>query len=313
VTTEQPTYVIVTPAFNEAAYIERTIESVLHQTVRPVRWVVVDDGSTDQTPQIVQRYARQYDWMRYLRRERVPGQAYYASNVYAIQEGLQSLAEIEYEFLAILDADISLPCDYYEAIISRFRDDPLLGIASGVYENLINGRRHPVLHDRQSTPKAIMVLRRACFEDIGGLLPLPCGGEDTCACVMARIKGWKAWSFPDVEVLHHRPTGTGSAKSILCARFKQGLADCGVGSHPLFVLAKTLRRCVRERPYLIGGVLRLLGFAYGCLCGIRREVPIDVVRFLRREQLLRLLTANRISRLCQPNQVRRSERGIERI
>lgn len=287
-------YVIVTPAFNEAGYIEHAIDSVLAQTVRPRAWVIVDDGSTDDTPQVVERCAGQIPWIRSHRRQRVPDQAYFASNVYAIMEGVRLVQDLEFEFLAILDADIALPHDYYQSIITRFRNDAKLGIASGIYENLIDGALHEVLLDRRSTPKAIMIFRRECFEEIGGFLPLSQGGEDTCACVMARMKGWKSWSFPDVKVLHHRPTGTGSAGSVLKARFRQGLADYGVGSHPLFVLAKSLRRCVREQPYVAGGLLRLMGFGYGCCSRNGIEVPVDVAQFLRREQLRRLFEWNRV-------------------
>lgn len=297
---ERRGYAIVIPAYNEAQYIHFALDSVLAQTCRPRHVLVVDDGSSDETVSIVERYAAEVPWVQALRRDRVPGQAYFASNVHAIMEGVRLLQERDYAFLAILDADISLPPDYYETILARFDGDPMLGIASGVYDNLIAGERHAVLHDRYSTPKAIMVFRRACFTDVGGFLPLSLGGEDTCACVMARMKGWKAWSFPDVHVLHHRPTGTGNAKSILAARFRQGLAEAGIRAHPLFVLAKMLRRCVRERPYLIGGLLRLTGYTYGCLCGVGAEVPTDVARSLRREQLRRLLRGNRIPRAHMP-------------
>lgn len=291
---ENRSYVVVVPAYNEAEYIRYALDSLVAQTLTPSAAFVVDDGSSDATLSTVQQYAGRTPWIRSSRRERVSGQAYFASNVHAIMEGVRLVQDTSYEYLAILDADISLPCDYYETVIARFQEDPRLGIGSGIYDNVVAGRRQAVLHDRHSTPKAIMVFRRACFEEIGGLLPLAWGGEDTCACVMARMKGWKAWSFPDITVLHHRPTGTGNAKSVLQARFKQGLADSGVGSHPLFVLAKALRRCVREQPYLIGGFLRLAGFVYGSLRRRHRDVPVDVVRSLRREQLHRLLNGNRI-------------------
>ncbi len=297
---EHRSYAVVIPAYNEAKYIHFALDSVLAQTCRPRQVVVVDDGSSDETFSIVERYVQQVPWVQALQRNRVPGQAYFASNVYAIMEGVRRLDQHDVEFLAILDADISLPSDYYETLLARFQEDPMLGVASGVYDNLIEGTRHAVLHDRYSTPKAIMVFRRTCFADVGGFLPLPLGGEDTCACVMARMKGWKAWSFPDIRVLHHRPTGTGNARSVLRARFRQGLADAGVRSHPLFVLVKMLRRCVLERPYLIGGLLRLAGYSYGCLRGMGADMPADVVESFRREQLSRLLRGNRIPRADVP-------------
>jgi glycosyltransferase involved in cell wall biosynthesis len=290
----QHKYVIVTPAHNEADYLRPTIESVLRQTVLPGRWVIVDDGSTDETPALLESFAREYGLLQYHRRPREETQSYFASNVYAIREGVRQVEALDYEFLAVLDADITLPLDYYEQVLSRFDADPALGVASGIYENLVNGRLQKVMNDRRSTPKAIQVFRRSCFEQIGGYVPLKHGGEDTCACIMARMHGWKAWSFPELKVIHRRPTGLGHAKSLWRARFLLGLQEYDLGSHPLFVLTKYLRRCLIEKPYLTGGTATLLGFLYGSARGEKRPISEEVVRFARREQLARVLSLNRI-------------------
>jgi biofilm PGA synthesis N-glycosyltransferase PgaC len=287
-------YVIITPAYNEARYIAHTIESVIHQTVLPQRWVIVDDGSTDETAAIVRTYLPACAFLRYVRRERVAGQAYFASNVYAIMEGVRHLQEESYDFLAVLDADIVLPDDYYGQILTRFDTYPRLGVASGVYDNLVDGRLHKVLNDRRSTPKAIQVFRRECFESIGGYVPLKYGGEDTCACIMARMRGWVSWSFPELRVVHRRPTGVGNARSLLRVRFRQGLCEYGLATHPLFMVAKSLRRCVRESPFLVGGILRLAGFIYGHLTGELCQLPAEAAARARQEQLDRLLRFNRV-------------------
>ncbi len=288
-------YVIVTPAYNEARHIAHTIESVIHQTVLPHRWVIVDDGSTDETAEIVGSYLPSWDFMRYVRRERVAGQAYFASNVYAIMEGVRHLQEECYDFLAVLDADIVLPEDYYEQLLARFRADPRLGVASGVYDNLVNGHLRKVINDRRSTPKAIQVFRRQCFEDIGGYMPLKYGGEDTCACIMARMSGWVSWSFPELHVVHRRPTGVGNARGLLRARFMQGLCEYGLSTHPLFMVVKSLRRCVQESPLIVGGVLRLAGYIYGHLTRELCQVPAEVAAHVRQEQVHRLLRLNRVA------------------
>ncbi len=287
-------YVIVTPAYNEAGYLARTIESVIQQTVRPVRWVIVDDGSTDGTAAVVESYGLRYDFIHCLRRERAASERYFASNVYAIMDGVRHLQDLPYDFLAVLDADITLPPDYYEQILAEFRADPNLGAASGVYENLVNGRLRKVLNDRRSTPKAIQVFRRACFEQIGGYLPLAHGGEDTCSCVMARMHGWRTWSFPNVKAVHLRPTGVRNARSLLRARFLQGLCEYGLATHPLFMIVKSLRRCVLEPPLLVGGLLRLSGFTYGYLKREPRQIPAEVAAYIRREQVNRVFFLNRI-------------------
>jgi len=281
-------YVIVTAAYNEAAYLRSAVESVIRQTILPRRWIIVDDGSTDDTPGMIKSYACQYDFIQYLHGSRDESRSYYARNVHAIMEGIRQIDDLDHDFIAILDADIILPDDYYEQILSRFEADPGLGVASGIYENMVNGRLQKVLSDRRSTPKAIQVFRCACFRQIGGYVPLKYGGEDTCACVMARMAGWKSWSFPELKVIHCRPTGTGSAKGILRARFRQGLCEYGLMTHPLFMIVKSLRRCVLERPWIVGGILRLAGYAYG---HIRREscqLPSEVAKYLRREQLRRV-------------------------
>jgi biofilm PGA synthesis N-glycosyltransferase PgaC len=292
--TVMASYVIVTPAFNEAEYIGKTIDSVLGQSVKPQLWVIVDDGSMDRTADVVKKYASQYQWIHYVYRQKVTGQSYYGSNVYAIAEGIQHLQNLEYDFLAILDADISLPQDYYETIIRRMEQYEKLGIASGVYENLIHGKLEPVLNDRRSTPKALMVFRNKCYKEIGGFLPMKFGGEDTVACFTARMKGWKVWSFPDIKVVHHRPTGMGNVKNILTARFKQGICEYHLAMHPLFCLIKSMKRCLKEKPYLIGGFARMAGYMWAALHGQKIIIPPDVIKYIRKDQLDRIANRNRI-------------------
>ena len=295
-TSTDPTtrFAIVTPAFNEAATLGRTIESVLGQTVRPAAWAIVDDGSTDGTGEAIDSYAARHDWIAPVRRVKTPGQSYFGSNVAAIGAGVERLRDVEFDYLAILDADITLPADYYETILARMARDAKLGIASGIYENLVDGRLEPVIHDRRSTPKAIMVFRRAVYEEIGGFLPLDHGGEDTAACIMARMRGWKTWSFPDIKVVHHRPTGTGEAGSVLRARFRAGENEYGLGSHPLFVALKCVKRALLEKPYGVGGAARLAGYLSACMRRPARQAPADVRSYYRNEQIVRVVKGNKI-------------------
>ncbi|MBW8015844.1 MAG: glycosyltransferase family 2 protein [Planctomycetes bacterium] len=287
-------FVLITPAYNEEKYIERTIESVLVQTIMPKRWIIVDDGSTDSTPEIIQRYASIHGHIHYQRRQKVQGQSYYGSNVYAIMEGYSAIKEDEFDFLAVLDADITLPTDYYQQILDKFTQDEKLGVASGVYMDLVDGKLRKILNDRRSTPKAIQVFRRECFEEIGGYQPLKYGGEDTCSCAMARMNGWKSWSFPDISVVHNKPIGTGHASNMLKVRFRIGLNEYFLAAHPLFMLAKSLRRCVKERPFVLGGLARIAGYLYAYCKGEKRQISDEVVRFIQHEQIMRLFNFNRI-------------------
>lgn len=287
-------YIIITPAYNEAEYIKRTIKGVLVQSLLPYKWIIVDDGSTDDTAKIIQQYAEDYKWIQYLYRAKQPSQSYYASNVFATMAGYELVRNLNYDFLAVLDADISLPKDYYKRIFDRFSKDKKLGVASGVYQDLVNGQLRKVLNDRRSTPKGCQVFQKACFEQIGGYLPLKYGGEDTCCCIMARMNGWKSWSFPELCVVHNKPVGTGHAGNMLKIRFRHGLNEYGLATHPLFMLVKSLRRCIKERPIISGGLARIAGFIYGYCLREKRQIPDDVVRFIRQEQTRRLFDFNRI-------------------
>jgi cellulose synthase/poly-beta-1,6-N-acetylglucosamine synthase-like glycosyltransferase len=292
---ERIPYVIITPAYNEGRYIRETIESVLKQSCPPLIWLVVDDGSGDQTGSIVREYADRNSWIRCYTRARVGDQTYYGSNVYAILEGYEQIRKESFEYLAILDADISLPERYYESILAKFEADPKLGIASGVYMDCVDGKLRKILNDRRSTPKALMVFRRTCFEAIGGLVPMKYGGEDTCACFTARMKGWKTWSFPDLTAIHNKPVGTGHGKSLLQIRFRQGLGEYYMAMHPLFMILKSVRRCFLERPFLLGGLARMAGYCCGWLKREPRQIPQEIVRFIRAEQRARIFGLNRIA------------------
>jgi len=297
----QNRYLIITPAFNEGKYIENTIKSVLSQTCKPIVWIIVDDGSMDNTANIVQLYAKEYDWIKYVFSSKIAGQSYYASNVYAIQEGLKHASHIDYDFIAILDADISLPHDYYATLLSRMTKDGKLGIASGVYVDRIGENKfRKILNDRRSTPKALMVFRKQSFDDIGGFIAMKYGGEDTIACFTARMKGWKTWSFPDIQVIHNKPVGTGHSKSMLKIRFRQGFGEYFIATHPLFMLVKSLRRCIKEKPYIFGGLARLWGFIYAHFIGESRQIPKELIKYIRKEQFRRIFQGNKIPQKYQP-------------
>jgi glycosyltransferase involved in cell wall biosynthesis len=288
-------YVIITPAYNEAAYIGKTIDSVLAQIIKPSLWVIVDDGSTDQTADIAKRYAAEHPWIQYAYRPKEAGQSYYGSNVYAIKAGYEQVKNINYDFLATLDADISLPNDYYKQILNRMQSDEKLGIASGVYIDRIGDNKfRKVLNDRRSTPKALMVFKKQCYEDIGGFVPMKYGGEDTCACFMARMYGWKTWSFPDIVAIHNKPVGMGHAKSLLKIRFRQGISEYFLATHPLFFLLKSLRRCVKETPVFIGGLVRIAGFIYAYFMGQKRQISDELTEYIRKEQFGRVFKLNSI-------------------
>lgn len=289
-------YVIITPAYNEQSLISATIESVLAQTILPARWVIVDDGSTDNTAQVVQEYCRRYPWMVLHRRQKNPQDTYYGSNVYAILEGVRLISDVPYEFLAILDADIELPADYYQNLLNEMAKDDKLGIVSGVYvDKMPDGALRKALHDRRSCPKALMLFRRACWEQIGGFVPMPYGGEDTVACFAARMHGWKTWSLPELVAVHLKPVGTGHTKGILKIRFRNGISEYYLASPFLFTFLKCVRRLVKEKPYFFSGLMRLLGYLYAAIFLDKQTlISKDLKRYIRKEQIERVFSLNRI-------------------
>jgi len=278
-------YVLVTAAHNEEAYIEKTIEAVLSQTVRPGRWAIISDGSEDRTDDIVREYTARNPFIAFFRLEPDGGRTF-ARQVYAQQFGTQLLQDISYDYIGMLDADISLPSDYYEQILDRCQRRPRLGIAGGtVLDKHAGGFSRPWASDH-SVAGGIQMFRRACYEDVGGYLPLKSGGQDAVAEVMARMHGWQVRSFGDLEVLHYRSTGT-QGRSICGARFRSGSEEYLLGYHPLFHLAKCLHRSL-ERPYLIGGLLRLCGYCWSWWQRKDRMVSPEFVEYLRREQMRRI-------------------------
>jgi len=282
---ENTTYVLITAARNEESYIEKTIQSVISQTMLPEKWVIVSDGSTDSTDEIVKHYEVKYDFIELLHRETGTNRDF-GSKVYAISSGVSRLFDIAYDFIGNLDADISFEPDYYGKVIEKFKSNPILGIAGGAIFDKYKKGFQKQFASSGSVGGPIQMFRRQCFEDIGGFIPLIMGGEDAVAEAMARMHGWEVKSFSDNKVLHHRLTGTAKG-DILIARFRQGIMEYSNGYHPIFEIVRCVARII-EKPYLFGSLFRISGYLFAALKRDQRVVPDNVVKFLRREQIQRL-------------------------
>ena len=283
-------YILITPAHNEEEYMEQLAESIIAQTILPVRWIIVNDASTDMTGQIAKSYSEQYDFITYHRIERGGLTTYYNRRTNVWLEGFRQIKDENYDFVGSLDADITLPPDYYENILTRFKDTPQLGIATGVYVEKVGGALAPLIHrHHESTPGGLQLFRKQCYADIGGYRPLNYGGDDTLAEIMARMKGWKTRSFPQYQAIHHRPIGQRGAGA-LRAKFRQGLTDHQLGSHALFMAAKWIRRIFLERPFFLSSTARLIGYMWGHVTLRKSEASRDAARFYRQEQLSRLFS-----------------------
>lgn len=280
-----PAYVILTAAYNEEENISKTIESVLSQTLPPKVWVIVSDGSTDKTDEIVKGYAEKNGCIRFLRKARKSGHNF-GAKVRALQSGMELLADVEYDYIGNVDADLTIEPSYFESLIERFNGNPRLGIAGGfVFEEYGGVFRSRRSNRTYSVAHAGQLVRRECYEAIGGYAVLEYGGEDWHAQTSARMKGWEARAFPELPIYHHRHTGEGDV--LIRHRFRQGRMDHSFGSDPLFEVLKCLER-LPERPFIIGGLARLLGFAWSYLRDEKRPVSDQFVAFLRNEQRSKL-------------------------
>jgi poly-beta-1,6-N-acetyl-D-glucosamine synthase len=278
-------YVLMTAAYNEEAHIEKTLQSVLSQTVRPERWVIVSDDSTDRTDEIVQSYAARYDFIRFLRVTKTAGHSFH-SKVAALHQGASLLEGAAYDFIGNIDGDLSLEPFYFEQLLDHFQRDPALGLTGGfVYEDDGRGFQSRWSNSVHDVGHAAQLVRRECYEAIGGYALLKYGGEDWYAQTCARMKGWKVEAVPELKIFHHRHTGTSSHP--IRNAFRSGRLDYSFGSDPVFEVLKCLRR-FREAPYFLVALTRLAGFLWPYVCREAPSVPADFKAFLREEQRSRV-------------------------
>lgn len=282
-----PTYVVITPARNEGKYIELTVKSVVAQTVRPLKWVIVSDGSTDETDDIVSHYASEHPWIELLRmperRER-----HFAGKVHAFNAGLARMAGLSFDVLVNLDGDISFEEDYFFFLLQRLAEDHGLGLVSG---RLVDAGSNQDCYDYRYTGTehvsgACQVFRQDCFEAIGGYRPIKAGGIDLVAVLSARAKGWRTRTFAEKAYLHHRPMGAAHAEG-LRERLHTGYKDYLLGSHPLWELFRSIYQ-MTKRPFVVGGICIFLGYCWMFLRRAKRTIPQDLVGFRRKEQIRRL-------------------------
>lgn len=289
-------YVLVTPARNEVDYIEKTIQSVIAQTVLPKRWVIVSDGSTDGTDDIVEKYMAGREWLELIhlpdKQERN-----FAAKVRVFNAGFERVKTLSFDVIGCLDADITFAEDYFAYLLDKFERIPSLGVTGTHY---IEGDFHSYDDSYMNINHVnggCQLFRKACFEDIGGYVPIKGGGVDWVAVTTARLKGWTTRSFADRVFYHHRKIGTAGGNELI-SRFKYGKKDYFLGGHPLWQLC---RGCFQmtKKPYLVGGMALLLGYFWCWTTRFERPVSVELMQFYRKEQLerLRLLFSRNLLRL----------------
>jgi biofilm PGA synthesis N-glycosyltransferase PgaC len=278
-------YAIITPARNEEQFIRLTIESMVKQTHRPVRWVIVSDGSTDRTDDIVSEYVPSHDWITLIRLPEHRDRSF-AAKVQGFNAGFEQVATLTFDVVGNLDADISFEPDYFSFLMGQFESNQRLGVAgtpfveAGVhYDYRFTNIEH--------VSGACQLFRRECFAEIGGYVPIPGGGIDWTAVTTARMMGWETRTFIERTCLHHRPMGTGISKGALKAAFRHGRKDYALGGHPLWQLFRGAYQMTRP-PFVVGGAAMVAGYAWAFVTRAERPISKDLITFHRAEQMARL-------------------------
>jgi glycosyltransferase involved in cell wall biosynthesis len=279
-----PKYVLITPARNEARFIEQTLKSMVAQTVLPLKWVIVSDGSTDGTDEIVKKYGLDNSWIELVRMPERQ-ERHFAGKVHAFNAGRAKVADLPYEVIGNLDGDVSFDGEYYEFLLRKLAENPRLGVAGTPFTE------GSCQYDYRFTDTAhvsgqCQLFRRECFEEIGGYVPRKIGGIDLVAVITARMKGWQTRTFLDKTFVHHRQMNTATQHAWLVP-YWGGRGDYILGSHPVWEFSRCLYQMTR-RPILVAGVLRLAGFTWAWLTRTEKDVPPALVQFRRAEQMRRL-------------------------
>ena len=277
-------FVLITPAKNEENLIGITIESVVNQTLRPSQWVIVSDGSTDRTDEIVRAAAATHSWIKLLPLPPRVGRNF-AAVVHATEAGIRELTTKTYSYIGLLDSDIRLPSDYFERVIAQFEKSPKLGLAGGVAID-IGHRKDRIPRNQQDVPGALQFFRRETFEKLGGLVAIPEGGWDALTCARARMLGYETRLITDLIVDHLKPRNIGEG-GFFRRKWQLGIRDYALGYHPLFEFVKCVGR-LREPPLIIGACSWWIGYICAIVQRRPRLIPADLLAFVRAEQKHRL-------------------------
>ena len=277
-------FVIITPAKDEENFIRFTLESVCNQSLLPEEWIIVDDGSTDRTVQTIGEYLRKYNWIRLIRNDTSNEKRAEGSKiVLAFYKGYNKISVQDYDFLVKLDADLTLPVDYFEKVANAFRVNPRLGICGGrlfieKYNKYItrNGFDNYV-------PGAFKSYSKVCFNDIGGIMSVL--GWDGLDLLTAMYKGWNVEVLP-LKVITHRPTH--SDYNMIKLNFLHGKAAWKMGSSFILIIIRTLFR-LKQRPFILAGLSYFMGYLHSLFSNNQKCVNKDLEKYINTYHYKRIL------------------------
>lgn len=248
-------YLVISPVKDEARYIERTLRSMVQQTLKPALWLVVDDGSADPSADLVGQYAAEHDFIKLVRNKRGSVRKTGVAEVLAFNIGYELVRNWEFDCVVKLDGDLSFDADYFERLLKRFDENPRLGIASGIYLEPRGAEWKEIPMPSYHAAGASKVVRRECFEQIGGFIPER--GWDTVDEIRAMAAGWHTTHFSDLRMKHWKPEGSGMGR--LHTHYMHGEIYCRTRGTKMFLLLKVLHRML-SRPWVCGGLVMLWGY-----------------------------------------------------
>jgi glycosyltransferase involved in cell wall biosynthesis len=277
-------YLLISPCRDEARYLRHTLDSVAAQSVPPALWVIVNDGSTDETPAILEEYSRRLPYLRVVRRTDRGRRRVGPGVIEAFYAGLEKVRLEDFDYLCKLDMDLDLPVHYFESLMRRMESDPRIGTTSGKpwFVHPQSGALVPEICGDEMSVGMTKFYRVACFKEIGGFVrQVMWDGID---CHRARMLGWIAESvdLEPIRFVHLRPMGA-SQKGIWTGRLRHGFGQYFMGTSPLYYLAVIIYR-LPSYPVLIGSVAMLWGYVRSWLKGLPRYDNLEFRRFLRSYQ-----------------------------
>jgi glycosyltransferase involved in cell wall biosynthesis len=285
-------YVLMTAAYNEQEYIANTLESVISQTCQPRCWLIVSDGSTDRTDEIIKKYEKRHGFIRFSRQEKRAEdkkrlEKASIAKARAMQSAIIMMADQEYEFIGNLDADTTLEPDYYERVLEKFKTDPELGIAGGGVYTVFEGEKNNgpegfVNPDFVGGP--VQLFRRDCIEQLGGYLPF--GHDDCIAVARAHMNGWKVKCYPEIHAYQYgMPQNSIAEKVPIC--FNMGRMDYLMGGLFTFEILRCLHR-MAHRPYIFAGASLFLGYLWAALSPEKIRLFKEIQDYMQLEQIEKL-------------------------
>jgi len=292
---------IISPVRDEAEYLQGTIDSIIKQSVAPVEWVVVDDGSTDETPELIKNAAQKYSWIHLIQKPDRGERAVGPGVIEAFYYGFDRKETDEYDYICKMDGDIEFPETYFESLLEYFEKDRYLGAASGKpFGESKNGVLVEERHSDEMVAGMINFYRRECFEDIGGFIRQV--HWDGITFHKARMAGWRTRSIrsPKLNFIHKRQMGS-SHKGIYTGRLRWGKGQYFMGTSPLYIFAIATYRMI-EKPYIIGGLYIAVGYFAAFLKRMKRFNDKDFRKSLRAWQLERIKLGKRLEKIPEPEQ-----------